>query len=355
MRRLPARFLVGLAWSMALVSGCQPDRVAPPPGPNPSTAAEAEPARTFFFISNDPPEVDPQGWKWLAQREANLDRTIFRSLGPGPEGPTTDLPELIRRAVADGASALLVATDDSAGLPGALTQAEAKKVPVVLIGRPVAAPAGSPPFTVAAPEAFGPSADRLTSAALEDARILGRPAGGTALILAEGAGDPFAADRVAALRAAAEKAGLKPRVFGVDPPFDAKATATVTQAIQAAPDTVIVLADGPSTMQVASKARREVASRVKVAFAGYVNLHNAPISGLNFGDSATANYRVEELGRLAVRAALDRLRGGPPGRRVELALIFKRGQPTDPTTPDVFPRPIHGGNDPREATPRPPR
>jgi ABC-type sugar transport system substrate-binding protein len=328
MRRTLSRMSVGLVWSMTLVSGCGTDFMAPPPNPS-SPIAVPETARTIFMVMPVPPEADTEGWSVVAQREANNERVIFRSLGPGPDESSTAEPALVRRAVDDGASALIVVASDAPGLAEAMAEAESKKVPVVVIGRPITAPPGSPPFTNVAPRSFDPTAEQLVRAALADAKKAGHGADGTASILVDRAGGAFTVDRAAALEAAATKAGLKVRLVGFEPPADSPSAAEAMRTILGTLDLTILLAADDQAMQMATSARKTLAPRLKVFVAGYASHRNAMMPGVYGSESAFVEYRSEEMGRLAVQAALDRLRGEEPGRKVEFDSRFRRGLAAD--------------------------
>jgi ABC-type sugar transport system substrate-binding protein len=288
-----------------------------------------ETAKTIFMITPGPPNVDPEGWVMVAQREANRERVIFRSLGPGPNESSAAEPELVRRAVGDGATALIVVASDAPGLPEALAEAESKQVPVVVIGRPITAPAGSPPFTYVAPKPFEETAEKLVQTALGDAKKAGLPADGTAVILVDRGGGAFLVERAAALEAAATKAGLKVRLVEFDPPAESPSATEAVRTIVESLDLTILLAVDETAMQLASQARKTLSPRRKVFVAGYVSGANATQPGVFGSESAFVEYRSQEMGRLAVQAVLERLGGEQPGRKVELDPGFRRGLASD--------------------------
>jgi ABC-type sugar transport system substrate-binding protein len=351
MRRTLSRMSVGLIWSITLVPGCGTDLLAPPPNPPPPIAVP-ETARTIFMITPGPPEDDPEGWVLVAQREANRERVIFRSLGPGPNESSTAQSTVIRRAIDDGASALIVVPSDAPGLPEALAEAESKKVPVVVIGRPITPPPGSPPFTNVAPGSFRMTAEQLVQAATADARKAGLPADGTAYLLVDRVGGAFTVDRAAALEAAATKAGLKVRRLEFDPPANSPSASEAIKTILDSPDVTILLAADEPAMQLATKARKSLSPRSKVFVVGYASHGNAMMPGVYGSESAFVDYRSEEMGRLAVQAALERLRGEEPGHKVEVDSRFRRGLAADSQgLPEL--KPIMTEKDPRKSTDEP--
>ena len=129
--------------------GVRPSRSGAAAGPRPGGAGGQ---RTLFLIANEVPGEDPEGWfTYRASRGERRADDFPVPAGPEPGRPTPPRAELVRRAIADGASAILVTPKGDAQLPKALAEAEAKGIPVVLIGRPVTPPAGSKPFTTVAP------------------------------------------------------------------------------------------------------------------------------------------------------------------------------------------------------------
>jgi ABC-type sugar transport system substrate-binding protein len=123
--------------------------------------------------------------------------------------------ELIRASIAGKPQAIIVDPDDPADkeLARAVQEARAAKVPVVVLGKPIAgadqanAP-GAAPMILVAPHAFAESAHRLVELAirnLKNAKI--NPAGG-ALILISASGDRLVPDRAAAIRQALEDANI---------------------------------------------------------------------------------------------------------------------------------------------------
>ena len=65
-------------------------------------------------------------WAVWALREANDQHLVFRTMGPGPGESSMSQPEVVKRVLADGASALLVVQGDSPELAQSLADAEAE-------------------------------------------------------------------------------------------------------------------------------------------------------------------------------------------------------------------------------------
>ncbi len=302
------RFLLVLAVSVA---GCGHDPFGPPSRPKPpASAAPAESAKAVFMVLSSVPEETVVLWSIWAQRELNDRHLVFRVVGPGPDDPGEKQTGLIRKALGDGASALIVVPGDDPGLPQALADARDGGVPVVLLGRSIPAPAGSKPFPVATYAPFDESAPRIVKTVLGDAKKAGLPADGPALLLVDKETDPTSAERVAALKAAAEAAGIK-RVETV--PFDGSkdgaARRAVVEAIKSHPDAAVVLADDAPAMRGASQARTELAGKPAFFVAGYIG-HRPEPQGTSFPDeSCYVDGKIEQLARLAARQVIARLDG----------------------------------------------
>ena len=137
------------------------------------------------MITPGPPDSDPEGWVTLAQLEANRERVIFRSLGPGPgripgrragDGPQGDR----RRGL--GADRGRAATHPACPRPWPRPSRSRS---------PWSSSAGRSPRRRALPVHERRARRRsslgreLVQAALEDAKKAGLPADGTALILVD--------------------------------------------------------------------------------------------------------------------------------------------------------------------------
>ncbi len=338
MGRLGLNLAVWLAGSVLLVAGCNPGQSGPNPGLKITTTSEsAAEAKTIFLVLPGAPEGFLPIWVLIAQREAGALNAIFRISGPAPGEPPSKQGDSIRRAVGDGAQALIVVPADEPDTAVALAEVAAKQIPVVLLGKPLAAN-GSPvksSFTVVAPAPFGPSARQIVGAALGDAKKNGRPGDGIALILSNAEADPFAPERSAALKAAAEAAGVRKAevlTFDGEP---ATATRLVVDAIKAQPDVVAVLADDDLSLMAAIKARRDLKGNPNVFLGGYVGLRGPTSAMAFFQVSGFVEFRADQLAKLAVKEALDQALGKPAGPRIEQSMKLSRG-----TAPDNFEEPI---------------
>ena len=196
----------------ACISGCGPEPFTPARRTAAGRGGRAGPG-AIFLVAPSRLGFRPGGLEAPApSARRTSERVIFRAIGPGPgrardvmpgPGPPGRWPTGRRR--------LLVVPDGVAGLRRGDGRGRGEAGP----GR-AGRPAGRRPRrarrrsrSVAPPTVRGPRPSQVVTAALEDAKKAGRPADGTALIFTNGAGDVFSAERVAALRSAAEKVGVE--------------------------------------------------------------------------------------------------------------------------------------------------
>jgi ABC-type sugar transport system substrate-binding protein len=327
---------VGISFLVMLVSGCGQDPFGPPSRPKPPlTSQEPDKAKAIFYIVPEVPDGELLAWGGSAQTEANLHQVIFRIMGPAPGESMAAQPEMIRRALDDGVSALLVVPGNSPDLPKALAEAESKNVPVVLIGRSIPAPPGSKPFTLVDHAPFEESAKRIVGTIVEDMKKTTRPVEGTALVLVDQTADRTLASRAEALKTAASAAGF-PHVSAV--PIDGSnletAKAAVLGAIKSNPDVALVLATSTETMLVGSQARAELKGAPAFFVGGYVGYASSPIAAPFVRESCYVEGRFEELARLGVLTLLKKLDGEQVGELVVQSPRFIRGTGSI-TTPEV--------------------
>ena len=218
---------------------------------------------------------------------------------------------------------------DSPELAQSLVEVEAKKVPVVLIGRTIAAPAGAKPFTYVDHEPFEPLAKRIVTTTLGDVKKAGRPMDGTVLLISDKVTDRHSAARQAALKSAVEGAGLHSIV---DVTFDSatpgSANAAVLEAVKSHPDVIMALADEGEGILGASAARISLGGQPAFFVGGFAG-YRSSLGTIPFQrESCFVEGRVDDLARLAVATALKKLNGEPTQERegrIELGSVFTRG------------------------------
>ena len=327
MRRSFSFSLTGLACLALLPSGCSDPFAAPTRAKPLPRVSETGGTKSHFLVLVTPgaPDTDLQVWAMRAQHEANDKRAIFRVMGPAPTDGADSQPEVVRRAMAEGASALLVYPGESPELPKALAEAEAKGIPVVLLSKPIAAPEGSKPFTVIDVAPFEETAKKIVAATIEDLKKASQPVNGTAIIMADKVVDSSSSRRVAALKAAAEAAKFR-QVVTV--PFDGsneKSTKlAVLEAVKANPDVSIVLTDDGEGMVGAATARGELKGKPIFFVGGYTDYRNSPVITPPSRESCHVEGRFTEVGAQAVLTALAKLRGETVGEHAYVTPKFTK-------------------------------
>jgi ABC-type sugar transport system substrate-binding protein len=230
-------------------SGCGSGDFVPPPPPElqgalggaPGTTVESlSPSGTAplpiaslgvrsleLILSGRVDEEETEVEKSAARQQAGYDKARLRisvtGESPSDQGQSVATPTaqafLVRQAVARHPQVLIVEPADpaDADLARAVREARAAKVPVVLLGRPLSAssrsnakPASPPlaPEILVAPPPFADSAGQLVAAAIRNAKNAKLEPKGGALILVNTAADFLSPDRLAALRAALQAAGI---------------------------------------------------------------------------------------------------------------------------------------------------
>ncbi len=335
MRGWSWRIVAGLVIVAVGIAGCGKDPFGPPVRSRPTVAdSSQEKAKAIYFIAPGVPTDEILEWGREAQTEANQNHVIFRLLGPKPDEASIDQSELIRRALVDEPSGLMVVPGDSPELGQTLAEAQSKGVAIALIGRSIPAPAGSKPFTVIDFAPFGPSADKIVGTVVEELKTAGFPVQGTVLVLADQATDRTSSTRVSALKVAASAAGF-PKILelSINPSDVVGAKKAVLDATKANPDLILILADDADTMRIASQARQVMEGKPTLCLGGYIDF-GPPKGSASFSSvSCYSQGRYNQLAILGVRAILSQLRGEPAAERVILEPIFHRIEPEDPRVP----------------------
>jgi ABC-type sugar transport system substrate-binding protein len=302
-----------LSCLILVAPGCGKDPFAPPTRLKPtSTSGEVEEPRPPFLVYLVPgvPKGDLEVWGTRAQVEANDKRAIFRIMGPGPGETPDKQPEIVRKALTDGASALIVYPGDSPELPKALAEAESKGVPVVLIDKALVPPEGSKPFTMVEHGVFDEMARKIVAATIDDLKKAARPLDGTALVLVDKVVDGTSGRRVSSLKSAAEAAKFRQVVpVSFDASVENSAKLAVLEAVKANPDVSVVLADDAEGLMGAGLARAESRGKPVFFVGGFTDYRTSQVYMPPVRESCYVEGRYSELGGLAVVTALARLRG----------------------------------------------
>lgn len=330
------------------LAGCDTDSIAPPP-PGKSRPSSISPgamparAKEIALILPADGNTDLLIYDQAARTEAGFLATkiVFRTLKPAAGDPPAKQGELIRQAVAEGASALVVVPDATKETADALAALDPKKVPVVLLGR---TPTGEAPAsaTVVAFEPFAASARKLVDSAVADSKKIGAAAGAPVIFATLAVADENSAGRDAAL-ADALKAAKVPIAATVPVPAEPTEAQKVVEAAMAAHPTAFgVIADDEAGVQAAIGARQAMGSR-KYLIAGYFAGRNNLVTLMTGPVSALAERSAENLVRRAVRTALERAQGKEVGAKVLVPLELRVGgnvaAPPPPSAPSPQPAP----------------
>ena len=312
MLRLFPRCWVVLPLFIVVFSACGKDPFVPERRAKPkSTGDLSSNAKTVYvvFVVAGEPNSDVQSWARRAQQVANDQRAIFRIMSPKVE-TTETLTDVVRRAVADRVSALIVYPDATPGLGGSLAEAEAQGIPVVLIERPVEAPNGVKPFTMVGHPPFDRSATRIVEAIRDDLKKASRPTDGPAFVLSDNVKDDTSTRRVEALKAAATKAGFREvTLVPHDSAVPDSARLAVLEVVKKHPDISVVLADDSEGLIGAALGRIESEGKPVFFVGGYTGFRNSSVLQHPLRESCYVDGVYEELGDRAVRVALTQLRG----------------------------------------------
>jgi ABC-type sugar transport system substrate-binding protein len=341
------RLLLSLFIASAPLLGCDSDSFVPPPkaGKKASTAiSPATPQQSKEIVLILPAEDNPdiQFYDAICRLEAGNLRVIFQTLRPSTGDAKGKQAELIKKAVADGAAAMIVVADGSDATVLALADVDQKKTPIILLGRPVEAPKSGPPYTLVTFPPFGPSAKKIVEALLEDARKLGAPLDGTALYLVDATPDETSDARNAALTEALKAAKTPIAATVTTTENTGEAQKPPVDALKANPKVAIIVSDDDSGITLGPSLRKESKSKVYQPLGGFVQPRSSPSPVVTGQATAVVERNVEGLARKAVRVALERAEGKTVPERQELDLVFRRAK--------FNPNPI----DPTGAVPRPP-
>jgi ABC-type sugar transport system substrate-binding protein len=271
-------------------------------------SSSTKPIYIVFAVPVEP-NAEMQVWALRAQQVANEQRVIFRVMGP-KDNTNETLADVVRLAVADRVSALIVYPDATPNLGQSLAEAEAQGIPVVLIERTVEAPSGAQPFTVVGHPPFERSATQIVEATLSDLKKASHPLDGPAFVLSDKLKDDTTTQRVEALKLAASKAGFRDvSLLTHDTAVPDSARLAVLDAVAKHPDLSVVLADDSEGLVGAALGRIESEGKPIFFVGGYTGFRNSGVLRHPLRESCYVDGIFEELGDRAIRVAIAKLRG----------------------------------------------
>ncbi len=286
--------------------------------------------------------------KAAARSQAGVDHARIRILpdeDPEPKLPPSTVAgsspaprdksqaQLVREAVARKPQALIVEPEDPTDgeLAGAVQAARDAKIPVVVVGRPLAAikkDAGGAPLVLVAPEPFAESARRIVALAQRNASNARLNPESGAVLLIPPSGDTFLADRVAAVREALELAKVSP-VDELRVPEDMDDGAKMLRKVLDA-DHKLTMVFGVDQRSTAASNRLAGSTEEKRPYvqAGYTSDETVPRMASNGEFAAVGEYVPTRLTRKAVSVAAALAQGRSISSPVIMPILVRESSPT---------------------------
>jgi ABC-type sugar transport system substrate-binding protein len=357
-RMVTMGLMMGIVWS-----GCGAGDFVPPPPPAPDTAGgggaagsmagssaatkgpsvTASTVRNVEFIASQ--NLDPEdeaAEKSAARSQAGNDKARLHILpDDGPTSPDQSAARdqsqvaLVRGAVSRKPQALIIEPDDPASeeLGRAIGEVLAAKIPVVVIGGPIAGAAKTPaaPMIMVRPESFADSARQIVNLAIRNARNAKlNPEGGAILLILE-PGDKFMHDRVAAVRGALKSAKIT-AVSELRLPrnLDAAIAGLRKRLLADAKPALVFFFDFTGATASNNLAGDIVEERPFVQ-AGYTSDNSLPRMALAGEFAAMAEFQPSRLIQKAVSAAVAVALGRSVKEKEELPILLLESPPTSGT------------------------
>ncbi len=261
---------------------------------------------------------EEQNMKSAARSQAGFDHARLRILpDEDPAASRTaaagakSQAQLVREATARKPHALIVEAEDTgdAELARAVDEARAAKVPVVLLGRPIAGMKGTgpAPAILVRPHAFADSARQLVKLAMRNARNAKVNPEGGAILLIPTSGDSFVADRAAAVREALEEAKVSP-VDEIPMPRNVDVGAQrLRKRLEADPKIAMVFAFDFTSITSSNTVASDIVEKRPFIQAGYTSDDNLPRMALAGEFAGHRRVRADPAGQEGD------LHGGGPG------------------------------------------
>jgi ABC-type sugar transport system substrate-binding protein len=316
------------------------------------------PARPIELVLGQHGPEEAEAWKTFARNHAGISTVKLKLSSLEGSDSKAKQGELVREAVARHPRVLIVEPADPADpkLAEAIHAAQGEGIPVVLMGRSLAgdqaAPASpgqtkpksnslapdstatnaahdtatsatSQPVVVVAPPPFGPSAEEMVVSALRNAKDAQLSPEGGAIILINTVGDPFIAERTAAIARALKSAGIK-RIDELRFATEFKDGEKLLKAQLAAnPKTALVFtidSIGASIVRTTCQSNFKFRSFV---VAGYSGEDQIPDLARMAHTAAVADFTPKRLIQKAISTAVALIQGKDVPRRVELPITVQ--------------------------------
>ena len=322
-RQLPA--YVSLLVCAAL-QGCDNDAFAPPTrgGKTSENASTTQPTRAKLIAFIFPAEEsdDLQVIENYARLEVGRLRSTYQVYHASKGDSSSTQAELIKRAIKDGASAIVLIADKLPETGEAISAVDQKKTPVVLLGRmPVSLKAGS--STLITWPNFAPSARQIVTATVEDVKKAGFPDDAPVLLLTNDPSDESSLARDAALTEAI-KTTAHPIATKVPMVEDSVSSDALKNALKAHPKVCAVITDDGLGAAIATTIRQELKGAGIYVLSGYSQTSNT-LKLVSMNQAAMiVDRNLEGAVRKAIDAAIERSEGKSVPDRIEVELISRR-------------------------------
>ena len=320
-------FVLLLLTATAALSGCGNDTFAPPPPSGTKAARPVGPiapiqAKEIVFILPAGDNEDLRTIESVARLQTGQARAAFRSLKVSEEEPPAKQAEMIKQAVADGASAIVIVPNAAKETAEALAAVDQKKTPIIVLGQLPAGVKGGP-YTLITWPAFGPSAKLIVDAIVEDVKKASLPEDAPVLFLKADPPDMTSAARDAALLDAL-KTTKHPVAATVPMSSDATAKAVLNAALKAHPKICAIIGDDVLGVSTATSVRVDMKDAGAYLIGGYCAT-NITIKLVDLNqNSILVDRNVEGLIRKAIASALQRTEGKSVPDRIEVEMTVRR-------------------------------
>jgi ABC-type sugar transport system substrate-binding protein len=349
--------MMGVVWA-----GCGTgDFVPPPPPPGArdtggggargSIAATSTAEKNPFVLGSTVRNIEMVPAQSIDPEEAAAERSTARSQAgfekarlhilPDDEAPSPDRPadrkpsqaELVRGAVKRKPQVLIVEPDDAASedLARAIQEVRAAKIPVVVLGGPIAEAAktpGSAPLMIVRPESFVSSGRQLVNLAIRNARTAKLDPEGGAILLITQPSDRFLPERVAAVREALKAAKISaveelriPKTFG-------EGTEILRKRLLADPKPAMIFSFDLNSASASNALAGEIIEKRPFVQAGYTSDSSIPRMALAGEFAAVAEFLPNRLIQKAITAAVAVAQGRSVREKEELPILVIESPPT---------------------------
>ena len=331
-----------LAWVALALAGCEwgPTTSAPPAPSQPlevagatdqadaAGGAPADAAKELILSLPAEPLLFADAWEQVARKVAATEHhAVLSTERPNEGDPPGRQAELIRRAATRAPTAMIVVPGDPKSLAGALEEVRDRRVPILVMDRPV--PVAGKPLPLVTFEPFEKPARELAAAAAEAIKAAGFSAQGPALIVNQVPDDDASRRRLATLQDALKEAGIT--VLEVVP-YQMSTSLSLTEsrrptaaAVDRHKDLALVVTLGDNALSETVNVRAALESdRKKFVVMGLaVGTSAQDMLGHNACEGLI-DLQVGVLARRAVEATLALAAGRAVPERTEVPTPFRR-------------------------------